>query len=237
MKTALACFSVALICAAPGYADDMEAAAPAVGDLAPDSFDWSGPYLGAFVAGISANAEYDPLCSGAGCLPGTRDLDGVGWSSGVLLGWNHQVDNFVVGVEGDYAFGSEVADYEYLVEATEYSFENIATLRARLGMTHDNTLIFADGGLALVDTTFTSGDLPNTGGLATSDSKWLTGWVIGGGVEHAFDENFAVRLDYSYMGLPNTSYFLTDGVDTADISHSFNGVHTIRIGLTYSFGL
>ena len=79
--------------------------------------------------------------------------------------------------------------------------------------------------------------MPVTGGLATSDSKWLTGWVIGGGVEHAFDESFAVRLDYSYMGLPNTSYFLTDGVETADISHSFDGVHTIRIGLTYNFGL
>jgi outer membrane immunogenic protein len=236
MKIALACISVALICATPGYADDTEAAAPSVEDLNPVGFDWSGAYLGAFVAGISTNMEYDPLCS-AGCSPGIRDMDGVGWSSGVLLGWNHQVDNFVVGVEGDYAFSGEVAKYADIAEATEYAFENIATLRARLGMTHDNTLVFASGGVALVETTFSSADLPVTGGLATSDSKWLTGWVIGGGVEHAFDEHFAARLDYSYMGLPNTSYFLTNGVDTADISHSFDGVHTIRIGLTYNFGL
>ena len=232
MKTVLACLTAALICATPAIAEEMEAAAPSVEGLRPATFDWAGPYAGAFVAGIATNGNYDPTCS-AGCLLGNRDLKGMGWGSGVMLGWNYQMDDFLVGMEGDYAFGGKVADYDDATESTEYSLDNIVTLRARLGMTHKNTLIFATGGLALVDTTFASGDLPNTGGANTSDSKWRAGWVIGGGVEHAFDDHFAARLDYSYMGLPGTRYSLTDGVATASISQSFDGVHMIRLGLTY----
>ena len=57
-------------------------------------------------------------------------------------------------------------------------------------------------------------------------------------MEHAFSDRLSGRLEYTYMSLPDEDYTLVNpGVPaTADITQSFDGIHTIRAGLAYNFG-
>lgn len=203
-------------------------------DLRPAAFDWSGPYVGGFIEGITETGTYTTTC--ALCGTALREMNGWGWNGGALLGWNYQMDSFVMGIEGDWAFGGHVAENGEPAELTELEFNNVATLRARLGWALDNTLIYATGGVAFVDSTFSTTDYPTGSGFATDDSAWLTGWVIGGGMEHAFSDRISGRLEYTYMDLPDGEYTLTDGVNTTDVTQEFDGIHTIRAGLAYNFG-
>ena len=34
-----------------------------------------------------------------------------------------------------------------------------------------------------------------------SDSQWVYGWTVGGGLEHAFSDNFSGRIEYLYVDL------------------------------------
>jgi outer membrane immunogenic protein len=208
---------------------------PPIEDSRPANFDWSGPYVGAFIAGITETGTYDVVCAPI-CGAGLREMNGFGWNGGALVGWNYQMDSFVMGIEGDWALGEHVAQNHEPAELTDLEFNNIATLRARLGWALDDTLIYATGGVAFVDSKFFSPDFPAGSGFFAEDSAWLTGWVIGGGMEHAFSDRISGRLEYSYMSLPDAEYQLVNGVNTADVTQSFDGIHTIRAGLAYNFG-
>ena len=218
------------------FAADLDVPPP-IENLRPATFDWSGPYVGAFLAGITETGTYDALCLPLACASSLREMNGYGWNTGIYAGWNYQIDDFVMGVEGDWAFGGAVAENHEPAELTDLDFNNIGTLRGRLGWAMDNTLFFATGGIALVDTTFSSTDFPTGSSTSAEDSQWLTGWVIGGGMEHAFSDRISGRLEYSYIVLPNGEYLLDDGLgNTADVTHDYSGIYTVRAGLTYNFG-
>lgn len=225
-------FAVAVLLPMPSALAADPDVPPPMDDLRPANFDWSGPYVGGFIEGITETGTYDVVCGGV-CAAGLREMNGFGWNTGILAGWNYQMDSFIMGIEGDWAFGGQVADNDEPAELTELDFNNIATLRARLGWAMDNTMIYATGGVAFVDSTFSTTDL---GGGSAEDSSWLTGWVIGGGMEHGFSDRISGRLEYSYMDLPDTDYALVNGAATADVSQTFDGIHTIRVGLSYNFG-
>ena len=221
----------ALLPASSVLAADLDVPPP-VDNLRPATYDWSGPYVGAFVEGITELGNYDAVCVPAACA-GLREMNGFGVNGGGFVGWNYQVDDFVMGVEGDWAFGGRVAKNHEPAELTDLNFDNIATLRARMGWAMDNTLFYATGGVAFVDSTFSTTAL--AGGSAEA-SSWLTGWVIGGGMEHAFSDRLSGRLEYTYMSLPDAEYLLVNGANSADVTQSFDGIHTIRAGLSYNFG-
>ncbi len=89
---------------------------------------------------------------------------------------------------------------------TDLSFNNIATLRARAGFALDNTLLYVTGGLAAVDMEFGAVMVQPP----QSDSQWVYGWTAGGGLEHAFTQNFSGRIEYLYVDLHDTDFSMTD---------------------------
>ena len=206
---------------------------PPMDDLRPATFDWSGPYIGIFGAAVAVDGTFDGVCS---CLDTYTDVEhsGIGYAGGILGGWNYQIDSFVMGIEGDWAFGGTVATNDEPLINTDLSFNNIATLRARAGFALDNTLLYVTGGWAGVDMEF--------GGVMSdstyySDSKWVYGWTIGGGLEHAFSDNLSGRIEYLYVGLDDADFSLTDSAPTTlDATQSFDDIHMVRVGLTYNFG-
>jgi outer membrane immunogenic protein len=114
---------------------------------------------------------------------------------------------------------------------------SLNSIRARLGLAFDDTLIYAVGGAAFVDSKFSTDDYPTGTGYAANDSKWLTGYVIGGGIEHAFTDRISARLEYTYMGLPDADYDLYNpAIGTATVTQDFDGVHTVMLGVSYNFG-
>ena len=229
-------FAVAVLIPLPSaLAADLDVPPP-MDDLRPASFDWSGPYVGVFGAAVAVDGTYDGICSNGGLacapVPDITDFEhsGIGYAYGILGGWNYQMDSFVFGIEGDWAFGGTVATNDAPTVDTDLSFNNIATLRARAGFALDNTLLYVTGGLAAVDMEFGA----VISGPA-SDSKWVYGWTAGGGLEHAFTPNFSGRIEYLYVGLDDADFTLTNG-NTLDATQSFNDIHMVRAGLTYNFG-
>jgi outer membrane immunogenic protein len=201
---------------------------PPMDDLRPANFDWSGPYIGVFGAAVAVDGSFDGECS---CLDTYTDVEhsGIGYAGGILGGWNYQIEDFVFGVEGDWAFGGTVATNDEPLINTDLSFNNIATLRARAGFALDNTLLYVTGGLAAVDMEF-GAVIANH----VSDSQWVYGWTVGGGLEHAFTQNFSGRIEYLYVDLEDSDYTLVDA-ETLDATQSFNDIHMVRVGLTYNF--
>ena len=234
MKKFLLGLAVALLLPASlALAADLDIPPP---DLRPASFDWSGPYLGIFGAAIAVDGTYDATCTNAvPCAVLTyTDIEhsGIGYAYGILGGWNYQIDSFVLGIEGDWAFGGTVATNDEPGIDTDLSYNNIATLRARAGFALDNTLLYFTGGLAAVDMEF--GAVMST---SESDSQWVYGWTIGGGLEHAFSDNFSGRIEYLYVGLDDADFSMTDAAATTfDATQSFDDIHMVRVGLTYNFG-
>jgi len=208
-------------------------------DLRPATFDWSGPYVGIFGAAVAVDGTFDGTCTAVGppCDPLTYtdfEHSGIGYAYGALVGWNYQIDSFVMGIEGDWAFGGAVATNDEATVDTEISFNNIATLRARAGFALDNTLLYFTGGLAAVDMEF--GAVMSPPG-SQSDNQWVYGWTAGGGLEHAFTSSLSGRIEYLYVNLDDTDYSMTDAALTVfDATQSFNDIHMVRAGLTYNFG-
>jgi len=228
-------FAVAVLLPMPSaLAADLDVPPP-MDDLRPANFDWSGPYIGVFGAAVAVDGTYDATCTNI--VPCTvltyTDIEhsGIGYAGGILGGWNYQMDTFVFGFEGDWAFGGTVATNDEPGIDTDLSFNNIATLRARAGFALDNTLLYVTGGLAAVDMEF--------GAVMSTDesaSKWVYGWTVGGGLEHAFSDHFSGRIEYLYVGLDDADFSMTDGAATTlDATQSFDDVHMVRVGLTYNF--
>ena len=231
----LAFLIAALIPSASVFAADLDVPPP-IGDLRPGTYDWSGPYVGVFGAAVAVDGTFDGTCTfgGLACAvtPTYTDIEhsGIGYAYGILGGWNYQMDSFVMGIEGDWAFGGTVATNDEPTIDTDFSFNNIATLRARAGMAFDNTLLYVTGGLAVVEEEF--------GAVITtrqSDSQWVYGWTAGGGLEHAFSQSLSGRLEYLYVSLPDADFTMTEG-NTFDATQSFNDIHMVRAGLSYNFG-
>jgi outer membrane immunogenic protein len=228
-------FAAAVLLPMPSaLAADLDVPPP---DFRPASFDWSGPYVGVFGAAIAVDGTYDATCSSGGvpCVvdPTFTDIEhsGIGYAGGALIGWNYQIDTFVWGIEGDWAFGGTVATNDEAGIDTDLSFNNIATLRARAGWAMDNTLLYVTGGLAAVDMEF--GAVMST---SESDSKWAYGWTAGGGLEHAFSDRFSGRIEYLYVDMEDVDFSMTDGAATTlDATQSFDDIHMVRVGLTYNF--
>ncbi len=226
--------AVAMLLPVPSaFAADLDVPPP-MDDLRPATFDWSGPYVGVFGAAIAVDGTFGGTCTGTCGAPTFSDFEhsGIGYAGGVLLGWNYQMDSFVMGIEGDWAFGGTVATNDEPGIDTDLSFNNIATLRARAGFALDNTLLYFTGGLAAVDMEF--GAVMST---TESDSQWVYGWTLGGGLEHAFTPSFSGRIEYLYVGLDDADFSMTDAaLTTLDATQSFDDIHMVRAGLTYNFG-
>jgi outer membrane immunogenic protein len=229
-------FAVAMLLPVPSvFAADLDVPPP-MDDLRPATFDWSGPYIGVFGTAVAVDGTFDGVCNPV-CGATYTDIEhsGIGYAGGVLAGWNYQIDSFVMGIEGDWAFGGTVATNDQPGNDTDLSFNNIATLRARAGMAFDNTLLYFTGGFAAVDMEF-GAVMPDL--IAYSDSQWVYGWTVGGGLEHAFTQNFSGRIEYLYVNLDDSDYSMTDSgaPTTFDATQSFNDIHMVRAGLTYNFG-
>jgi outer membrane immunogenic protein len=232
----LAIATAASLPAASALAADLDAPPP-VEDLRPATYDWTGPYAGVSISGITEVGHYTVVCPTVCPAAYDPEMSGHGVAFDVHAGWNYQIDQIVVGLEGNWAFGGKVGQNREPAEMTEMNFNHIGQIRARLGMAFDDTLVYAVGGAAFVNAEFSTSDYPTGSAYSTSDKKWVTGYVVGGGIEHAFTDRISARLEYTYMGLPDTEFALYNpAYGTADVTQDFEGIHAVTLGVSYNFG-
>lgn len=194
---------------------------------------WDGPYLGGnFGIGIldGTLTITDLFFAGSN----KSDLSDTGVTFGGQAGWNFLVDQFLLGIEGDFNFidlddrASFFGGKRTISARVDYDW--FATLRARAGMPMDNLLFYVTGGVA-----FMGGDIKLTdsfiGPGGASDSDTLVGWTIGGGVEWAFDEKWSAKAEYLYADFESHSV----SVPFVSSARANPNVHILRVGLNYHF--
>ncbi len=194
-------------------------------------FSWTG-----FYAGVDIGGGWAELNSGNSFGSVNRNASGV--VGGGHIGYNYQINQFVLGVEGDFlGTGISRSVYNSAFDFTTKSSQDyLGSINGRLGIAFDRTLLYAIGGYAFTQgsTTFTSGAsgfLTPAGASASFSHDW-SGYDIGGGVEYAFTPNWTGRVEYRYYDFGRWNYgqqgFLSSGRSTLTDS-------TVTVGLSYLF--
>jgi outer membrane immunogenic protein len=239
---------VALGVAVPASAADLGVRrGPAVAPVAvAPIYNWTGFYIGAHIGWGSAELEstlndaFFPFDAGTTFGGGRQD----GFLGGVQAGFNYQIGQIVLGVEGQISWtdigrdGSIAVDgligTNFIDHSTEINF--LATLAARLGLAFGNALIYVKGGAAFLDwsstVAFRGPDVVN-GSVSFGDTEF--GWMVGAGLEYGFTPNWSAKIEYNFMSFDlDSTNFNIGGVDRR-FDHDLD-VHVVKAGINYRFG-
>ena len=205
-------------------AADLEPPPPPVDHLRPATYDWSGGYVGGWVGSACIDGTLTD-----NSVPQTFENAGCGWKGGVLAGYNHQMENIVFGVEGDWGMSNAIVTNNEGGADYTFALDSIATLRGRVGYAMDNTLLFVTAGGA-----WARGDVNSTvGGLADHLQSDHFGWTIGGGIEHAVTDQLRIKLDYLYTVLGDGHYGSPCG--SCDVNVHWGTEQEVRLGMIWAF--
>ena len=222
--------------------------------LASTPYDWTGFYVG--ITGGYANGDHssDDV---AGAFLGYPDLSSGqshGFAGGGTLGVNWQSGSLVYGLETDISWLSNQTSFvdpngalnNFYPSATN-QLDFLGTVRGRLGLAVDNTLIYGTAGFAYghVENTarYNSLSFPTSNTPSYDLKSTLPGWVVGGGLEHAWGGNWTLKGEALYAELtPNEGTWVSTAPGSvtfpagAVYEDRFNtSVGMVRGGLNYKF--
>ncbi len=212
-------------------------------------FTWTGFYVGinggySFDNGTSTVTGSPGLIAAGAAPAGKFKTVGEGFMIGGTVGYNYQIGQFVVGLEGDLAYadlGQSVVTVAGPVATTlSQDMTYFGTVRGRIGVAFDRFLVYGTGGLAFADQ-------KSTLALAGVGSTWYGqkdevryGYTIGAGAEYAFTNNWSAKIEYLYydLGKNNVVAPLVAGPGAPGVfgtsSNEARG-SIVRAGLNYRF--
>ncbi|MGB8277726.1 MAG: outer membrane protein [Methylovirgula sp.] len=216
----------------------------------PPVFTWTGLYAGGQVGYQWGTADTDIYANAGPYLTSLPSYNPNGVAGGAHVGYNYQIGQFVVGVEGD-ADGSSYSGSNSALGSTP-PFSSYSTripvegsIRGRIGYAFDHALFYATGGVAIADVqnSYASPGFTNTLAILfiptvppgyDAFSSTRIGWTVGGGVEYALDNNWSVRGEYRYTdyGSFNEYFVNTYPGDYARVHLTDNRV---QLGFSYKF--
>jgi len=229
-------------------------------------YDWSGAYAGVNVGyGWGRSADTSTLAVPP-LLTDTATLRMNGVSGGAQIGYNLQMQSWLVGLEGDIQATGQRNSHSYncavgfcavtpipgglgvipgpAVSVTETQrLDFFGTVRGRVGLVVVPTvLLYATGGLA-----YGQVDTDSTLLGSTRSQNYRVGWTVGGGIEGAIGGGWTARLEYLYLDLGSVSGTFT--TSSATLLNPANGMtaltsgfssrvtdNIVRVGVNYRFG-
>lgn len=169
------------------------------------AFSWTGFYLGGELGWIRTDPEYTTgavLLGAPFAVSSTSSKDGL--SYGVLAGYNYQMGNLVLGVEGDFQ-GWTVGQIRYTAITGDFLTAHSkwgASVRGRLGYAAERALFYVAGGAAFVSN---NTSVPTTG-ISIDGDGTRVGWTVGAGIDYAFTNNWFTGLEYRYSQYQSKSF-------------------------------
>ena len=199
--------SLARLCAVAVIAAALPTLAAAGGSLKDAPYQplpqttWSGPYIGAHVGYAWGSADVTDITGGVPPGPFGYDPDGV--LAGGTLGYNWQMDQFVVGVEGDLGY-MDLSGSGRIPSSNPAAFQAItldgglyAVIAGRLGVTFGSTMIYGKAGWAYFDGE--AGQKTTNPGYVTNPTGAFSGAVYGGGIEHFISKGISLKVEYLHF--------------------------------------
>jgi outer membrane immunogenic protein len=208
--------------------------------MAAPAYSWTGCYIGA--QGAYKFGDTTPYNPAAGAN-WTNNFDFNGFVGGGTVGCNYQINAWVVGVEGDWGWGSVKGTTSDLLNPatfnTEINERSLGTIRGRVGYAWNNVLLFVTGGGAWSSVKFSFPCI--AAGCQDFDAtKTVSGYTIGAGLEYGFIgswSHWSVKGEWLYVDFGTPQFIATNVVtgvatDPANVRLRQN---LLRIGLNYRF--
>lgn len=206
---------------------------------------------GGFYAGVNAGTlwgktdDWTYVSTGASSEPKY-----AGALLGGQIGYNHQIGQWVLGVEGDMAWSNAkgsasdpFGDLDAFFFTDETRIDWFGTVTGRLGYAWERTLFFVKGGFAAAEVTQQTSfnpsvfispaapfPIPATGGVNGTKTT-ATGWTIGLGAEYALTANWSAKAEYLYYDLGTDTYTVDNGFQVD--ARERGGI--ARVGVNYRF--
>jgi outer membrane immunogenic protein len=182
-------------------------------------YNWTGFYLGINGGYGFGNSNWSAA--------GTGNFNTNGGLIGGTAGYNWQIGQAVLGLEGD-------GDWSGISGSTTNSLcpggcktsnDWLATVRGRVGYAADRWMPYATAGAAFGDI---KASIP--GFTAVDTTK--VGWTVGAGVEFAISGPWTAKLEYLYVDLGNASCAVCGPSSPDNVSLKEN---IVRGGVNYRF--
>ena len=209
-------------------------------DFVEPTYDWNGVYAGVFAGVGHTSSDWDGTDSDDNDGSDAVDIDETLSETTVLLGGlvgvNFQKDKLVFGAEADLAWfdsrEDESLDGAEGLDITS-DIDLLGSLRARLGYAEDRTLFYVTGGLAFANAKHTWNDHGSEDFNLPSKSVDLDfGWVVGAGIEHAWTDNWLIRLEGFYYDLGSEDATVSNENETDEFEVK-QDIWVGRIGFSY----
>ncbi len=190
------------------------------------TFTWGGAYIGGQIGYGWGKSDF------SGDVFDYGNVKPDGFLGGLYAGYNFDLgNNVILGIDGDVTYNDVSKEIDvYAGDLAVGSFKNrlrwSGAVRARAGYTIDRFLPYIAGGVAF-------GSVKNSGNIAGfdfSESKTLTGWTIGGGVDYAATDNVILRLEYRYTDYGDKDF----GFNDLTVNNDFK-TNEVRFGVAYKF--
>ncbi|MCO4318299.1 porin family protein [Phyllobacterium sp. 21LDTY02-6] len=199
--------------------------------LADPGFSWTGFYAGVNAGyGFGGDDEVG-VRSGGVYLGNIGTIEQSGFIGGGQIGYNYQINNWVIGLEADFQGAgledSTAGSVDGIGVEAESSIDWFGTLRPRVGYAWDRTLIYGTGGLAYGRVNYKAAV---EGDTFLDQDKTRAGWVAGAGIEHAFTDHLTAKLEYQYVNFGK--YTVSEDGFSTEATPDF---HSVRVGLNYKF--
>jgi len=249
-KVALGAVASFLVFAGSAFAADIPVKAPA---YAPIPYNWTGFYIGGQAGrGWSTNAVTNVTGTTnfpAGFVHDTQH--GSGFLGGGYAGYNYQINQFVVGIDGDYSWASLKGSGTNhspvtagVITNTNDTVKWIASLTGRVGYAMNNWMSFGKAGWAWAGFSDSSSTF-NAAGANSSNataSSTRNGWTVGTGVEWGFAPHWSAKLECDYVKLNDSTYTSTatsvlpvPGVVTTETRSASSNLNEVKVGVAYRF--
>jgi outer membrane immunogenic protein len=240
----------AIALAGSAFAADLPSRAPPPVYIPPAPiFTWTGIYVGGQI-GYAWGTSNTNLGDNFGDFT-SFSSNNSGVIGGAHVGYNLQLSQFVVGLEGDVDGSSlkktitgspligGVSPFAVVVPTTITANLGVqGSIRGRIGYAWDRVLIYGTGGVAFGGV---NGSISTPFGF-DSTSTTRVGWTVGGGLEYAVTNNWSVRAEYRYTQFGHSTVFASNSFGTFPLLGAIGGFgnrtlneNRVQVGFSYKF--
>jgi outer membrane immunogenic protein len=253
-KLSLGLVAAGALIAGPVMAADLRMPVKAPPAPVVPAYNWTGFYIGGEFGGGWAS-ETVTVVTQTSATPGfpvgfssSRDLSG--FLGGINAGFNYQIDQFVVGIDGDYTWAdltgssSSVSPTTGDVATHSDKINWIATVTGRLGVVFNNDwLLYGKAGWAWAgwqDNTSTFNPTQTTLLNTLNSSATREGWTAGVGLEWGFAPGWSAKVEYDYIGFDQTTHSDTEvnaatGAVSFPLRSATSNLSMVKGGIMYHF--